>query len=246
MCNSVITQTIVTVKVDPYAEPFSIHKDLLCHYSGYFRGCFSGKFKEADEKEVTLSEVEPSIFRIFLHWLYTQKILFEDGTETIDNADSPKCLDIIKAYIIGDRYDVPDFRRATFDVVFAFAIYKVPSLTDFAYTFDNLPEESPLRKFLIEVLAIEWDFGNEDVETLEEIANAFTPHLLVRLLVAKCRENYPYRDICQHHEHVTNEEKKACREARAKAEIDARAIREAAREKQERITATAQASMQGP
>ncbi len=51
-----------------------MHKELLCHYCGYFEGALSGNFKETTKGLVTLSGVRPEVFELFVKLLYTLKL----------------------------------------------------------------------------------------------------------------------------------------------------------------------------
>ncbi|KAF2142519.1 uncharacterized protein K452DRAFT_20116 [Aplosporella prunicola CBS 121167] len=64
---------MVTVEVgnDPKVEAFTIHKDLLCHFSPNSRAALDGNFRETLEGKLTFSDVTPKSFRLFLDWLYS-------------------------------------------------------------------------------------------------------------------------------------------------------------------------------
>lgn len=74
---SAFRSRLVTIKVGPKAMSYSVHKDLLCHYSSYFRGALTGGFAEARSHEITLVEEETWIFDIFVNFLYTGRLYEE-------------------------------------------------------------------------------------------------------------------------------------------------------------------------
>ena len=78
---AVYNASVVIVRVGPNAQPFHIHKDLLCCWSKYFHNAFNGSFREANEKEMTILDVQPSIFKIFIGWLYTQILMLDKDIE---------------------------------------------------------------------------------------------------------------------------------------------------------------------
>lgn len=73
--------SVVMVRVGPNAQPFHIHKDLLCYWSKYFHNAFNGSFREANEKEITILDVQPRIFKIFMGWLCTQNLMLDRDIE---------------------------------------------------------------------------------------------------------------------------------------------------------------------
>lgn len=57
---------------------FEIMRGVICSKSAYFEKIFKGKFKEATEESVTLDDVPPWIFKVFLTWLYTGLVYIDD------------------------------------------------------------------------------------------------------------------------------------------------------------------------
>ncbi|KAK4539513.1 hypothetical protein LTR36_010858 [Oleoguttula mirabilis] len=53
----------------------SVHRELLCHHAEYFRGAFHGGFEEETNRVVNLEEEDERTFRMFVAWLYTQKVV---------------------------------------------------------------------------------------------------------------------------------------------------------------------------
>jgi hypothetical protein len=53
-------------------KTFTVHKELLCYYSNFFRNAFNGDWRESDEQELRLEGVTEDVFRVMIHWLYAQ------------------------------------------------------------------------------------------------------------------------------------------------------------------------------
>lgn len=62
----------MTLIVGKKKKAYTLHKDLLCFYSDYFRAAFNGSFKEAAERKLELPNVEEHIFEGAQLWLYTR------------------------------------------------------------------------------------------------------------------------------------------------------------------------------
>ncbi|KAF2128459.1 hypothetical protein P153DRAFT_357809 [Dothidotthia symphoricarpi CBS 119687] len=120
-------------------KSFMVYKDLLCHYSEYFRGAFDGQFRESEEKTTNLREVSESTFRLFQCWLYGQaaRVEITPATKRTKNShegmyrrkpilnEVPAWVDheefrsrsnqhgkiLLKLYRLGDMYDIPQLRR---------------------------------------------------------------------------------------------------------------------------------------
>jgi hypothetical protein len=63
---------IIYIKVGKEKQDFGIHKELISHYSPYFRAAFTFGFDEAKSGIMKLPEIEAEIFEIFYMWLYKQ------------------------------------------------------------------------------------------------------------------------------------------------------------------------------
>lgn len=47
----------------------------MTHYSEYFSKALNGAWKEAKDKIIRLTDIEPAIFGLLIEWLYTQNLL---------------------------------------------------------------------------------------------------------------------------------------------------------------------------
>lgn len=57
---------------------FHVHKATICQKSVFFdTACNSEHWREAKDKVVPLPLVEPALFKAYVHWLYTGKLLPE-------------------------------------------------------------------------------------------------------------------------------------------------------------------------
>ena len=61
---------MVDIFVGAEETKFHLHCDLLCSRSNYFRACFEGDLKEAQQSELSLPEDNAESFELFVTWLY--------------------------------------------------------------------------------------------------------------------------------------------------------------------------------
>ncbi len=71
-----------------------MHKEVLCDRSEFFRAACNGQFKEA-EGVVDLPEQDPTTFKHFIYWLYTEKLRGHFYPESID----PSIQDLKRKFI---------------------------------------------------------------------------------------------------------------------------------------------------
>ena len=65
---------MVRIHVGKPSIEFCAHRDLLCHYSSYFRAGLTSNFLEGRVQTFFLDTESPEIFKCFLSFLYTQKV----------------------------------------------------------------------------------------------------------------------------------------------------------------------------
>ncbi|TIA13725.1 hypothetical protein D6C80_06131 [Aureobasidium pullulans] len=110
----------VKILVGPGKEAYSVHKELLCFYSDFFRAAFNGSFKEAIESRIELPDAEVSIFEAFQTWLYARTLL--NAEDPMDKPDRPFYHShpiLAKLWIFGDKYQIPLLQNNVIDIMHA-------------------------------------------------------------------------------------------------------------------------------
>ncbi|TIA72821.1 hypothetical protein D6C76_06817 [Aureobasidium pullulans] len=200
---------IVTVVVGSKKKSYSLHKDLLCFYSDYFRAAFNGSFKEATDGKIELMEVEPEVFDIFQVWLYLRRLQTPENVFTC-------FMRLAQLWVFGGKHQVPLLQNEVMDDIFAKrAQLKAfhPALVKLAY--EQTPVGSPLRKAVIEVTGYNMNLQEGDGSALHmsNQSNWSVESLmdLVRVLDKIRKENkvvfpaMPKRDKCFFHVHGKDE-----------------------------------------
>ncbi len=119
--------SITFVYIGPEVKSFGIHKGLLLKASTFFRGIFSGEYKpeagaksedaveimsyDDGSKAITLLNEDPSIFKRFNDWLYTEKVTTraETARDLVWNV-------IVDTYIFAVRRGIPRLQNSCIDV----------------------------------------------------------------------------------------------------------------------------------
>ncbi|KAF1986621.1 hypothetical protein K402DRAFT_463534 [Aulographum hederae CBS 113979] len=210
---------MVTVKLDSGLE-VPIYTDLLTYHSRYFKNMFRGGFLEASSRKTSLAHTSDNTFRAFLNWMQTGVVIQEKDQEADDAAQYRGNL-----VALGILADTIDCRRLRNDVVTAAVLSyakhsKNPCASFLKKAIDNLPESSGLLLFLLHRAAVKRSFcsSNKNDVSYEKLP----PKYLIRLWkIAKLRLDWITNDpmaalpwaenLCQYHEHETDDEKAACR-----------------------------------
>jgi hypothetical protein len=213
-----------------------VHESLLTLYSEYFRAALTGSFQEANKKTVKVDE-DPDIFEFFVSWLYHLRFpnkKYRDDPEFIAKWENkgPKKVDLkvdnlVKLYVLGDRYNVPRLRKATINEIFDHYLTlgdgSSTNRSTVQYAYKWLRPKSPLCRLLVDIechLSANIPCNLEDDKSLKESAGWPHVYLLQTLsrsmdMVSQVRngekgwEDFNLK-ICDYHEHKTAEEKAAC------------------------------------
>jgi hypothetical protein len=90
-------------------KDFLVYRDVLCHFSEYFRALLSGGFKENGANTLTLDEVDVDVFELFFYWLNTGHV--EYNLVVASSASM-----IVRAYVLADFYLVQCFKNRVLDL----------------------------------------------------------------------------------------------------------------------------------
>jgi hypothetical protein len=109
----------ISVLVGDKQEPFTVHRDLICDSSKFFKAACSQHWVEGREKEVRLPAVMPWDFQRYLAWLYSKKL--EAASKGLRDIVVYATIDL---YILGDVLD--DIRLRNAAVAFLFGLEYSP------------------------------------------------------------------------------------------------------------------------
>ncbi|THZ08703.1 hypothetical protein D6C91_10074 [Aureobasidium pullulans] len=145
----------VKILVGPEKEAYSVHKELLCFYSDFFRAAFNGSFKEAIESQIELPDAEISIFEAFQTWLYARTLL--NAEDPMDKPDRPFYHShpiLAKLWIFGDKYQIPLLQNNVIDTMHEKVEKdKLAPSTCVALAYENTLPGSCLRRAVVDIVA---------------------------------------------------------------------------------------------
>lgn len=97
------TSPKVTVLVGEKEESFKYPRDLLGHYSPYFKACFNGNFKEGKESLLRLPEDNPEFFKLLSCFLRDGNVAFSTASPESVAGRIKLCFEFIQFI---DKYDL--------------------------------------------------------------------------------------------------------------------------------------------
>ena len=141
---------------------FSVHKEMLCGVSSFFRSAFTGSFREGRQQVMELPEDDPNIFELLVQWLYTDKY---DLQQSDGPGDSFNYSEGIQLYCLAEKYDLSALKHKIYR-----AFYREtnetkmpPACSDTSYLYENTSAGSPLRQ-----LYAEWWMSHVNLESFEK------------------------------------------------------------------------------
>ncbi|KAJ5198877.1 hypothetical protein N7491_000556 [Penicillium cf. griseofulvum] len=144
-------------------EPFHIHESLICTSSLFFKKAMSGSWKESHEHTVELPEDDPEIFALYSYWLYFSKIPLTveapEKNEFIGGIVKKEYLDLVSAYVLGDKLFDPKFQNSIIDVVFERCttpdardgVRYFPGAEIIIHAYNNTTKSAIIRKLFVDI-----------------------------------------------------------------------------------------------
>ena len=182
----------------------------------------------------TSADIVPPV-NLFVHWLYTQEIPNDYfSTEEMEHVlaqsipdEDQFCNDmfliLLKAYVFGDRFLSPAFRRATSNRLSDYLRNHVLAGSTcwdvMRYAFTNIPSDRPILQHLVDDFCKMHDECHDEED--EDIAaqNELPRDFLMRVLRAfpDIRNHPPAKIVNRcYYEHTSEEEKNRCKKVHMK------------------------------
>lgn len=174
---------IVEIKVGPLDKTFKLHKGLLCEKASYFKTVYQspGDWKEKREGLI-LKDVDPAIFQHFILWLYFGNIIDDDET-----MQSVKGIRLMQCYFFADERGIPGMQNQVIDTLLEkIKTTKVLFVKHQRLIWENTPDGSPLRRLLVDALAMTAIDIPEMLQT-EENQALYNKSFIADVLIAKCK-----------------------------------------------------------
>lgn len=196
----------------PDGEHLTVHAELLCHFSPYYRVAIEGEFQEKG-KDFFDVDAGRKALRMATTWMYTGKIV-----NIGDEDKHPSVPALIALYVFADSYNFLALRRDLMSSLADMYRGKVPLYQEVTSAYDSLPSNSPLCRRMVACYVFHWSIG-DDEESQEEEDRDSAPSTFLSAVMAG-REMQRDRNsnrkhntecdccvyVCEYHEHESDEE----------------------------------------
>jgi hypothetical protein len=138
----------ISVLVGNGKQLFTVHKDLICDSSKFFKAACSANWVEGRKGKVKLPAVMPRDFQRYLAWLYSKKL--QAASKEAQVAVMHATIDL---YILGDVLDDIRLRNAAIELLFMLepsSEHGLPSIDTVEKMWTQTPPNSFLRNMYVE------------------------------------------------------------------------------------------------
>ncbi|KAF2100830.1 hypothetical protein NA57DRAFT_74429 [Rhizodiscina lignyota] len=169
----------IMILAGPEKKPFLIHKDLVAHYSPYFRFMIEGHpwraWVAGEDSSIPLEDVNPATVGLFQQWLYSSKLPnpvcdrpHDDIHYTRSDIEATSLHKTVLLYTFAEQYDTPALKLATMNWILRYVtvnfMFCYPWYETVIVAFAKLEENDPLRRLFIELYADRWTGFEEDAQ----------------------------------------------------------------------------------
>lgn len=192
---------------------FTVHAELLCFFSPYYRAALKGGFMESGKTQLKVN-VQGNILGSVVTWMYSGTVL------NMDESMEVTCKILIELYMFADEYDFLALRRCILSTWDAAWPKVLPLYAHVNEAYQHLPTDSPMLRFLVELYTHHWetnfDHCKEEEESRAQAPRQFLSALLAGKsdLMKKIRDEEPVvcdccHTACNFHEHESWAEREA-------------------------------------
>ena len=172
--------TITTLVVGTQHECFHVHRNRLDTASVWFTKTLTSGFEETATQRIPLPEDDPNIVHLFVQWLYDPDPAF---SVLLDE----KFMQLARLFEFAERLFI--FKLKNYVIWQLFNLqskHHVPPLAVVEFVFENLPDDSPLRKLLVAWYT--WHQDSARALTLDSLHAL--PQFTSALVIAMVQQRY--------------------------------------------------------
>jgi hypothetical protein len=153
--NDLLSHSMVDIYVGSENTHWVLHEKLLCSRSQFFSKIFYTKSsRSGGNKAFGLPDEEDESFRLFVGWLYSNRIAPPDEENELGS--------LLDLYLMGEKWQIASLVKDVLDAVRKF--YRLtdtfPGLRRVQYIYANSDEESPMRQLLVSSVARQLVLGD--------------------------------------------------------------------------------------
>ena len=164
--NEVLAITVGVVEEQDASRIFTLHKNLICQYSDYFREAFSASFEEGNDGHINLPDDWPESFEVVYGWLYSRRV---EAADFYTNGLISPALFWVSVYILSDRLLIKEIQSIAFGritEIFNDIVQVIPTARFITELFEYGSCNSILETYVIRHSAF-WLTTSTDIDSLE-------------------------------------------------------------------------------
>ena len=176
---------VVTFYVGPDKVVFHVHEHLVFDASPVFKAAFSGNFKEASQRSMSLSDDDKDSVERMVQWLYTKKL---DVTVPVSKETAQECyMQLAKLNTLAEKYDIYLLQNDIIDELFNLqksGNSYPPQIPIIKHVYDNTIERSSFRKLMVAWFAYHIEFEWYERDTTRGVLANISPDFVIDVAIA--------------------------------------------------------------
>jgi len=182
----------IIVKVGNTGIAYPVLESVIRKSSKFFDNAMKPEWASArpDPRVVDLSDEEPEVFGIYIHWLYFRT--FPTVTTVDLGPNSPEALLLCKCYIMGDKLMDPTFKNATLKALVdathnqPHCNPRIPGPGSIKSIYEGTTGGSPARKLIVD-LWVAYVGESSLIYLTEQLPHGFVLEFSRALVLSKCK-----------------------------------------------------------
>jgi hypothetical protein len=147
---------------------FIIHKEVVCFHSKVLDAAFNSNFIKGQTLEYYLDDTSPGVFKLFMQWLYSQKLVLLALTDPVREdmeIGLNESLDLAMLWVLADKLGMSSLQNVALKAIDEISHkHQLIATHTFFYIENNTAADSPLRRYTVANCA---SYLHEDFATAE-------------------------------------------------------------------------------
>ncbi|CAD0113470.1 unnamed protein product, partial [Aureobasidium uvarum] len=191
----------IIVGSKPNIKTFTVHKELLCDSSTYFKAALNNGIVETKEQTITLDDEDPNIFTTFVLWLYESKL----NTDVIYMGHETFQGHLFNLYVFADKRGIVNLANDTTTMLASCWLSEFVELSEVERVVPLISRSGKLYKLIMDNLLLEMrgGWGADDLKNID-LPKEMLIDLLSRITLSPAgfdTFNMCFQSICHYHFH---------------------------------------------
>lgn len=173
------------------SQQFTVHRDLVCANSKFFKAACSKLWAEGKEKVVRLPDVKVDAFKAYVVWIYSGKVTVNTSNKEATDKSSAEFKEIVELYLLAGILDDLQLRNAAMrTMVMKSKDWKIqPSAQVINRIWNSTSPGSLLRKMVLDKTIMRFsrsEFEKDSADYPKDLLHSMAVALMKKVATVSC------------------------------------------------------------